>query len=447
MTVMVKEERNTRRRIEPKTIGPERRLYYGWVMLPLALAALVASSPGQTFGVAIFNEPIRNAFGLTHGQLSAAYTLGTLLGALPIAFIGHQMDRHGLRRTLLVVVTLFSAACVLTSFVQGWVSLTLAFCLLRMLGPGALGFLSGNTLSFWFERRLGMVEGIRQVGMASAIALVPMLNLWLVTTWGWRSAYAMLGVGIWLLLFPTFLILLKNRPEDVGQSLDNLPTFPNSTDGSRRETWWGFTLAETLRMPSFWIVTTGTAMFSLIHTAVFFSLVPIIEERGLSQHDAAAMLTVFAVCLAAMQLTSGTLSDRLPAPILLTAGLLGLAVSMVLLNWATSPGAALVTGAAMGTSQGIFFGASHPLWARYFGRRHLGKIRGVLMTINVASSSLGPLLAGVTRDVYGSFSIALVVFAVAPLPIAVLSWFATAPGREEQMQAPLQPHLAAAEAT
>lgn len=206
------------------------------------------------------------------------------------------------------------------------------------------------------------------------------------------------------------------------------------------------TLAAALRTSAFWTVTTGTTAFSFIHTAVFFCLVPIFEERGLTEHDAAAMLTVFAVCLAAMQLTGGTLSDQLPAPILLATGLAGLAGSMAMLQLAASPTAALTAGAAMGLSQGVFFGASHPLWARYFGRRHLGKIRGTLMTVNVASSSLGPLMAGVTKDLSGSFSMALVIFAVTPLPIAALSWFATAPARDEQIIMPPQPGIASMEA-
>ena len=121
-------------------------MYYGWLMLPLSIAALVASSPGQTFGVSIFNEPMRLSLKLSHGQLAATYTLGTLLGALPITLFGWYMDRHGIRRAMLLAVTLFAGACLMTSVVRGWASLLLAFWLLRMLGPGALSFVSANTL-------------------------------------------------------------------------------------------------------------------------------------------------------------------------------------------------------------------------------------------------------------------------------------------------------------
>ena len=44
--------------------------YYGWAMLPLSMAALIASSPGQTFGISVFNEPMRTSLELTHGQLA-----------------------------------------------------------------------------------------------------------------------------------------------------------------------------------------------------------------------------------------------------------------------------------------------------------------------------------------------------------------------------------------
>ncbi|MEX0818076.1 MAG: MFS transporter [Pirellulaceae bacterium] len=421
-----------------------RPLYYGWVMLPLAMATLIASSPGQTFGISIFNEPMRLSLGLSHGQLAAAYMLGTLLGAIPIGFIGRQMDRHGLRRTLLVVVSLFSLACVLTSAVQGWLALAAAFCLLRMLGPGALGLLSGNTLAFWFDRRLGMVEGFRQVGMALAMATIPMLNLWLVSHWGWRGAYGILGASIWLLLFPVVVIWFRNHPADVGQRLDGIGSrrLRNSEDHATNEVFWGLTLGEALRTRAFWIVASGTATFGLIHTAVFFCLVPMFQERGLTAGVAATTLTVFAASLAAMQLVGGMLADRIRASYLLCAGMTGLGTAILLLFHSNSSAMALVVGAALGASQGMFFGAAHPLWARYFGRRHLGKIRGTLMTINVGSSSLGPLFAGLSRDVTGDFNLSLAVFAFAPFPIALLSLLVAPPGRETD---PHYPALAAAD--
>src|SRR5690606_4574175 len=178
----------------PSSVASGPRFYYGWLMLAISMLTLVASSPGQTFGISILNEPMRASLGLSHGQMAAAYTLGTLLGAVPIAFIGFFMDRYGLRRTLLASVVLFTGAWFPAAAAQGWLTVLLAFFMLRSLGPGALAFLSGNTLAFWFDRRLGMVEGLRALGLAVAMIGIPMMNLWLVSIGGWRGAYATLGM-------------------------------------------------------------------------------------------------------------------------------------------------------------------------------------------------------------------------------------------------------------
>lgn len=404
--------------------------YYGWVMLPVSMAALIASSPGQTFGVSIFNEPMRASLRLSHGQLAAAYMLGTLLGAVPIVFIGSLMDRHGLRRTMLAVVTLFSIACLATSLVSGWGTLVIAFCFLRMLGPGALAFLSGNTLAFWFDRRLGMVDGLRQLGMAGAMAAIPTLNLWLVTEFGWRIAYALLGAAIWIALFPIFTWLFRNHPADLGQAIDGrIGAQSSDADRSHSERLASLTLKEALRTTAFWIVAGGTATFGLIHTAVFFCLVPIFQDHGLADDIATTMLMVYAISLAAMQVIGGMLADRTGAPRLMFAGLIGLSAAVGLILFAKEPLPVHMAGVLLGASQGLYFGVTQPIWARYFDRAHLGKIRGVLMTIIVACSSLGPLIAGLTKDWTGEFDSALVLFMVAPLPLAFLSLVATSPRR------------------
>ncbi len=406
-------------------------VFYGWVMLVLAIAGLVASSPGQTFGVSIFSEAMRSDLGMGHGRMAAAYTLGTLLGALPIAFFGRLMDRFGQRQAMLLVISLFSAACLVTSIVRDWAGLVLAFTLLRMLGAGALSLVSGSMLAFWFDRRLGMVEGIRQTGMAVSMAVIPAANVWLEAHWGWRGAYCFFGIAIWVVLFPAMALLFRNHPEEVGQRIDGdfvavrLPRTSEACVNPEVD----LTLGETLRTVTFWIVAGGTALFGLIHTALFFCIVPIFQERGLSAADVTAMLVALAVCLAVMQIIGGILADRMRASLLLATGAAILSLGVAVLLMSTSITMAMASGGLMGISQGIFFGAVQPLWARYFGRRHLGAIRGMLMTINVAVSSVGPLFAGVMRDAYGDFDVALVTFALVPLPLACLCLLVKPPRR------------------
>ncbi len=402
-------------------------------MLPIATLGLVATSPGQTYGVSIFNEYFRSALDLSNSQISGAYMAGTLLAAAPMAYVGALMDRFGLRCCMTVTVLLLGAACIYTSQVTGLFTLFIAFFLLRMLAPGALALLCGNVLAFWFHRRLGMVEGIRYVGIAVAMALVPMLNLWLVASFGWRWAYAILGFGVWAMMLP-LMIPFRNRPEDVGQYRDGIA--PSETgedsDGVDPHDEYSFTLKEALKTRAFWIMAGTLALWGMLNTGVIFFVAPLATERGLTEADAARLFPVFAVTLAVVQFGGGFLADRIPLNYLLAASC-AFMVGTFWSVWAMDTVWMIyLAGFMMGLSQGLMSAARAPCYPRYFGRGHLGKIRGCLATILVASTSVGPFIVGLGRDWLGTFDTVLGVFAFLPLPLVFLSLLATPPPRPSE---------------
>ena len=403
-------------------------------MLPVAMLGIIATSPGQTFGVAVFNESLRESLELSHSSLALAYMLGTLLAAIPIIYIGSLMDRFGLRASITGAVILFGCACLVMSRVDSFGMLLFAFFLLRLLGPGTLAFLSGNTLSFWFHRRLGTAEGIRQVGTAGAIALMPMLNLWLKNLYGWRDSYVILGFSVWIVMLPVMFLLFRNRPEDVGQTLDGLPEEvpPSRAEIVKPDTQIDYSLRETMRMRSFWAVVGGSCLFSMILTAIIFSLIPIVQARGFSETNATNMLSVFAISMASLNLIGGFLADRYPVARMLGIGLALLGIGILTLLTMSSSWQGLLSGCLLGSAQGLYGGASGPLWARFYGRLHMGKIRGLLMTSNVACSSLGPFLVGSFRDLLGNYQLILILFAVVTLPAAMLALRVTPPVRQPQ---------------
>ncbi len=423
-----------------------RRVYYGWVMLPVATLAIIATSPAQTFGISAFNQSLRTALGLSHSQLTGAYMLGTLLAALPLSWVGAMMDRFGVRRTMSVVVLLFGGVCIATSQVSGLVSLFIAFLLLRMLGQGALGLLSGNTLPFWFRRRLGTVEGIRHFGMAGAIAAVPAINLALIGAFGWRTAWVILGLTIWATMMPAML-LFRNRPADVGQWIDGRieADAEQRREAADREQTTSFTFGQARRTRAFWIVVVMIAFWGMANTAVIFNIVPLFESRGLTESHAALLFTGFAVSLALMQLIGGVLADRFPLNRLLSIGAAGMVMSMIGFWRIDSPAMVVPLSIAMGCSQGLLTAAAGPLWPRYYGTAHLGRIRGVLATIMVSASSVGPFILGLSMDWLGDYRPALIVFVILALPLAGLALFATPPGRSDSRRPETQPHATPAD--
>lgn len=409
-------------------------------MLPVAMAVMVASSPGQTFCITYINEPLSAALGLSQTSLSSIYMLATLLAAAPLPFLGAIADRIGLRRATAVVAGAFGLACMSLSLVGGVVSLGFAFFAMRALGPGALVLLSNNTLAAWFHRRLGTATGTNSFVMSIAMGGVPWVALGLISAYGWRSAYVVLGAAVWMLVLPLVVLIFRNRPEEVGQAIDgddvaqaeasmatpdlSLPADREPPSESLNDV--GFTLFEAKRERSFWILLLGTATWTMVGTAIVFAIVPLFKSRGLTEVHAATAFTLQTVAQGIMQLGGGFLLRFASIRRLLALALCGIGASAAMLamgwTWIMTP-AFIIYGAGQGLMT-IVAGTS---WAHYFGRKHLGKIRGASMMAAVGGSSIGPVVLGVSYDYLGGFEPGLWVLAGLSAAIALAAPLATPP--------------------
>jgi len=406
-----------------------RRLpfYYGWVMLLIAMLAAIATSPGQTFGISIFNPYFQEALGLSHSQLTGAYMVGTLLAALPQSYIGGLMDRFGIRRVMFFVVILLGLACIFMGQVQTLLMLFLAFFCLRLLGQGALSLMANNTVAMWFQGRLGTVAGVMSAGYAGAIALIPPFILLLIQQFGWRGAYGVLGVLIWLIMLPLLLVLYRNRPEDVGQLLDGRSSAETVRLQAETKPEISFSLREAQHTRAYWILLAVSAAFSMIVTAVFFNIVSIFTSQGLTDAHAAATYTTLALALAVTQLIGGALADHIPLHWLTAVCVLTITAGIGALSRADSVLIAQGYALLIGVGQGLFGAVTNTVWVRYYGRDFLGSIRGSVSMVMVAASSAGPFIMGVTYDFFGSYQFSLTLFIALLIPLAIAAFWATPP--------------------
>ena len=396
-------------------------------MLPLAILTMVATSPGQTFVVSVFNPFWRDSLQLSHSQLTGAYMLGTLLASLPQPAIGRLMDRWGIRRMMAIVVSLFGLACFLTSQVQNLFTLFLAFICLRMLGQGALSLLASNIMAMWFRQRLGFVAGLMNVGVSAITGLLPSGILLLIQQQGWRWTYALLGSIVWLLMLPLIFILFRNKPEDIGQQLDGLKLNSRMKEAYAASEPLSFTLSAARQTPAYWIILLASALWGMVATAVFFNIIPVFTTQGLSETAATTTYATLALTTVVVQLAAGFLADRLPLNWLVAIGLVFISMAMVALIRLQSVWMGHLYAVFMGSGQALFGISTSILWVRYYGRAHLGRIRGNVWTATVAGSSVGPFLMGFIFDQTGSYQLSLYLFIGLLLPLATAALWARKP--------------------
>jgi len=407
--------------------------FYGWVMLPIAIAGLVATSPGQTYCISVFNAAFKESLSLSNTQLTAAYMIGTLCASLPMTYVGALMDMYGIRRVMFIVVILLGCTCLATSRVTNLETLFIAFLFLRMLGQGALTMLSSNTVAMWFHDRLGTASGLMNIGNAAAIAIIPPMNIYFIEQIGWRLTYVCLGLGVWVLMLPLLGIFYRNTPEEIGQIPDGrIQHLDDEHSVVPQDLVWSMTLRQAWQTRSYWIVLAMNCTWALVGTGLIFYIVQIYEQQALSKYDASLFYTLFAVSMAATQLTGGYLADRCRLNLLLFGSMFCMGLAIAFLTVIASPTSSIIFAISLGASQGLFIVLSQTIWPRYFGRTHLGKIRGTVGTASVAGSSIGPFIMGLSQDHFGTFTPAIWLFAITYVVLSITALWATPPDRQLQ---------------
>ncbi len=401
--------------------------YYGWLMVPVAVISQAVTGVGQTYGISVFNPSLLESLNISLTALTGAYMVGTLFASLPQPFIGSLMDRFGIRRVMTAVVILLGGACILFSRINSLWTLLGGFFLLRLLGQGGLSLLSGNIPAMWFREKLGTVTGIVSGGFSISMAIIPAFFLALINRMGWRAAYTRLGFLVWIIMLPLILLVLRNNPEEVNQTIDGANKIDSTSLGESKIGQHSLELKEARRTPAYWIMMINSALWAMVITAIFFNLLPIFSSLGISKSVAAATYTTYAAASLITQLIAGPLADRGPLQYLLFACMCTIAGGVVVLSLAATPWLAHGYAVLMGISTGLISLVGGTMFARYFGRKHLGKLRGSVLTAQVAGSSLGPFITGVIFDSTGSYRISLWVFLGLIIPAAISTLWAVKP--------------------
>ena len=412
-------------------------------MLGVAIAMAIATMPTQTVVVSLFNDSLRTSFELDVEQLARAYTIGTIFAAFPLPWIGRMADKHGLRRVVGIVACACAGSVVLLTQVSGIYALILCFFLMRLLGQGSLGMLSGHTISMWFERRLGTVHSILAIGgFAVGSAMMPAPTAWLIQTYGWRVAAFVLAGMILVLTLPFVLLVFRNKPEDIGQHLDGDPVEHETHDvmhgGAPPRDDPAFTRAQAMRTRAYWILVPIMCANGLIGTALLFHMSEMLKSAGLEGTEAQTAIAIqpWPIAFGVSMLALGWLVDRVPPRKLLPLGPLLMLIACVISllgvsgrvadDWVVAT-MALGMG-VFGVAMGVSVAVGNPAIARYFGRTHHGAIRGTISLATVGATGVGPWMAGQAFVLAGDdFVPILVVFAVSGLPLAVGSLFLRPP--------------------
>ena len=390
-----------------------RAPFYGWVIVAVGFLIAFSSGPGQSYVFSVFLDSIIEDTGLSRTAISGLYAVGTGVSALMVAFVSRLADRVGPRLVVIFVAGALGAACFGMAFAHGFVAFFLAFAALRALGQGSTPINATLMTAQWFVVRRGQAMAIMGLGFAASLALLPPLSRALIDGVGWREAYVVLGVMVWLLVIPAAWLLARDTPEQMGLHPDGAdhPLLQEIVTVSED----GVDDRRVLTSTTFWLLALPLTTSPLVVTALIFHQTGIFEERGLSATVAAGVFVPFAIAVAVASTLSGFAVDRVgPRPLFVLAMLIllgGLGASR-LIDGAL---AAALYAVVLGTGSGVQRIVSSVIWAHYYGRRGLGRVQGSATSIMIAMSAIGPLPLAAVEGAAGSYTPGIALMAALPV--------------------------------
>lgn len=373
--------------------------FRGWGLLGLSTLAISLTLPGQTIGVSSFADHLTTDLAISATSLSTAYLIGTISGSLAMPAIGRWIDRTGVRKTMILIATAFSIAVAYMGTVRHLWMLVIGFVGIRMLGQGALSLVGQTSIALWFDQKRGLAFGLSMTASAGLMSLGPLGLTSLIENFGWRWAWVISAVCIFLILVPATWRWMEDRPESLGQRPDG----GASQAGDVSTVIDHYTVREAAATNAFWVLTGVMVVSSALITGVTFHHFALMEAAGLTTGEAAAVFVPQMVGTVAAGFIWAWLTDRVSAKFLLVscqASLLGAHLSYA---W-VSPGiGAAIYSLLLGVNGGSIRALASALYPRWFGTENIGAIRGLATAFGVGASAIGPLIVALGFRATGDY--------------------------------------------
>ena len=403
-------------------LASHRRLhmFYGWWIVLTSAFAVFWGAPITVYSFSVFFKSLTQDFHATRAAVSLAFSFCSIAQAICTPFVGWLIARFGTRRVVVPAAVMFGLILLSIRVLSGGIGQFYVFyvasALAASVGFGPLAY--GNVVSFWFDRRRGLALGLTMLGTGCGAMIVPPFAQLLISHFGWRSAYAILGLAVLLVPLPIVAVFLKEKPQVMGLLPDGVASAGVAARAPADTV--GLTVSEAWRNAAFWLMVCAfffvgaSVQGCIVHTAA------ILSDRGVSVHKAALGSSVLGAAVMIGRVSTGYLLDCLFATRLAACFFVCVAAGVGLFLFGGPPWLAFLGAFLIGLGLGAEIDIIPYLVGRYFGLRWFAQIYSVILGTFILSGAVGPLLMGWSFDLTHSYQASLFAFLVTTLSAALL---------------------------
>lgn len=374
------------------------KLSYGHV-IAAACFSIQAVGIGIYVSYGVFFHSLSATFGWSRAAISGASAVAFFTMGLFGVFIGRFNDRFGPRLLMAVMAVFLGAGCMLMSQLAHLWQLYLFYGIVFGIGLSAVDVIALTTIARWFAHKRGMMTGIVKVGTGAGQFTVPLAASLLISTYGWRTAYVVIGAAAMVILFIISRLLWR----DPGQSHGSAPRRPAASRAAAEPSPESLTLRSACRTVQLWTLCMVNLSLLFCLMTILVHIVPHARDTGLSAARAAGVLSTIGGVSMIGRFVTGMAIDRVGSRRLMIGCFFLLIAGLLWLQAARSQWMLYLFAAVYGLAHGGFFTAISPIVAEWFGIVAHGAIFGLVAFFGTIGGAVGPILTGHIFDVTGNY--------------------------------------------
>lgn len=399
--------------------------YYGWNIL-VVVFIFQAIIFGLTFYCFTFwISEWTGDFNANRSDVLLIMLALQVLNGICAPFAGRALDRYDIRTLVITGIFCYAGGMALVGMSNSLPMIGLIYASLIMIGTLWAGPFSAQfIITKWFIAKRGMALGIGAAGTSFGGFVLPPFVSWLIYHYGWRDTHLILAALIVLLLIPLVLLILRNRPRDVGLSdLGDAATaqavVTSAKLGADERNW---SVGEVLRERSFWITAIGLLPVIVAFGGFSQNLAPLAADFGIDTPKTALLISTMALSMLVGKLLLGMSGDHVDHRwLILAAQFTALAGLGLLTLPAPSYALMFLISGLIGFASGGILPLMGILISTRFGAVSFGLVVGLLNSALIFGA-FAPWVAGLVRDytgAYGMFWIMAAVFTLLTMPLVL----------------------------
>ena len=380
-----------------------KQIHYGWLMALLAACTLFTFS-FQIYTFGVFFKPLELEFGWERGALSGAFSVSMLIAGLLAILTGRLSDKYGPRMLVTLGGILIGVGFILMSRVSLLWHVYLLEGVVMGIGCSACFVPVMSTVPRWFAKKSVLAVAIGYIGFGLGGVVSPPLAQWLISAFGWRQAFIILGaiITITIVIVAQFM---KHSPQRVGLK-------PYGYEGATEDKQTpdlataDFSFKQAIKSGRFWTFSPILFCFFFSLMVVLVHIVPYAIDTGMAKEAAASILSIIAAVSLIGRLSMGFISDKIGSRMVLIACTILTVLAMIWLLFVNEAWMFYVFAVLFGLAYGGIVPLETVLPAELFGFSSLGVILACVTLLGIFGASVGPFAAGNIFDVTGNYTLA-----------------------------------------